>query len=143
MNPVDKNSMQRMPVALSNENIEDVTEYTVFPSLESHFFNYLFDSFIARVLGLLSIAVLIYALFFVKTSELPSDGDFVLNYAQDQHPEKLHLLLHHAAAIARKEGALSSVSITPPAYIVDDGIEVQKSCESFFALNEVLIQVVL
>lgn len=127
MEPIDRNSMQRMPVALSDDNIEDVTVYTVFPSSESHFFTYLFDSFIARVLGLLSMIILVYALFFVKTSELPSDGDLVLNYSQDQYPEKLHMLLHHAAASARREGALSSITITPPAYVVDGGIEVPKT----------------
>lgn len=126
METIDEQRMQKMAIALSDSNVEDVTQFTIFPSAENHFYDYVFNNFIARVLGFLSLLLLIYALFFVKISTLSPNEDYVRENAHSQRPERLHNLLHEVADRARREGIMSSISISQPNFIADNGIEVQK-----------------
>ena len=121
--------MQKMSIATSDGESEDVTQFTILPSLERNCVNYVFDNYIAKAFGILFFLLLFYALFFLQTSRLSGEsiGDgAVLSSEQQMHdrPKSLHNLLHKVAATARIEGALSSVSVAAPVLLADKGIEV-------------------
>ena len=106
-----------MSIALSANDSEDITQFAVFPSLESNFVSFVFDNYVSKALGLLSFLLLFYALFYVQTSRPRRNGNGSNQYAFGEQqinvrPKSLHNLLHSVAVKAKMEGALSSMSVS-------------------------------
>ena len=135
MNVFDKERMQKMSVLTGDT--DDVTQYTVFPSADSQVFSYFSylcgDKFIVRFIGAVSVCLLIYALFFTQTTRNTNANNINgigESYSGNERqifvrPKQLRNLLHSVAVRAKDEGALSSMAISAPEYVMDNGIEVR------------------
>ena len=122
-------NMQKMSVSTTDEDFEDVTPFTVFPSAGSHLLNYLFDSVIAKAIAALSVVLVLYALFTVKTSQTDRNSTFSVRDSQlDNHdsvrPKYMGDILRSAAVNATANGVLIPIPITRIDYVMDKEIEV-------------------
>jgi hypothetical protein len=137
-------TMQKMSISSTDEDVEDVTPFTVFPSAGGHLLNYLFDSVIAKAIAALSVVLVLYALFTVKTSQSSDSSTFFVNSSQAQsyesvRPKYIRDVLHSAAADATAKGVLIPIPITKVDRVVDGKIEVHVMPHSLFQQYTYLI----
>lgn len=121
--------MQKMSISSTDEDVEDVTPFTVFPSAGGHLLNYLFDSVIAKAIAALSVVLVLYALFTVKTSQSSDSSTFFVSASQARNnesarPKYIRDILHSVAADATAKGVLIPIPISRVEYVMDGSIEV-------------------
>lgn len=121
--------MQKMTISSTEEDVEDVTPFTVFPSAGGHLLNYLFDSVIAKAIAALSVVLVLYALFTVKTSQSSDSSTFFVSSSQARNyesarPKYIRDILHSVAADATAKGVLIPIPISRVEYVMDGNIEV-------------------
>lgn len=129
MSIFDSMNMQKMSISSTDEDVEDVTPFTVFPSAGGHLLNYLFDSVVAKAIAALSVVLVLYALFTVKTSQSSDSSTFFVSSSQAQNnqaarPKYIRDILHSVAADATAKGVLIPIPISRVDYVVDGNIEV-------------------
>jgi hypothetical protein len=129
-------SMQKMSVATESyeSDVEQLRRptMTIFPPMTSNFFSYLiFETTVGRIMGVVISGLLIYVVF-----SLPATLQFsnMEGYSEAEiarqiyhRPQNLKSLITETVARGKESGALSTLSISSPAYIRDGSIEVRLS----------------
>lgn len=121
--------MQRMSVSTTDSEIEDVTSFTVYPSMERHLLSYFLDGVILRIIGVVSIILLLYALLTVQTQQTGTTSNydgriFKLSKQSQDRPDYLREKLRSVSVTAMEDGALSPIAVDRIDYVVDNNIEV-------------------
>ena len=123
--------MRKMSISTKDDDLEDVTPFTVFPSIETHAISYLFDGVILKSFGVALIFLLVYAIFLAQNFQRPRPGGERQAFIR---PKKLHHVLHSVATNAVNEGALNRIAITRIDPVTDNNMEVLNA-RSFSELN--------
>ena len=121
--------MQRMSISTTDSEIEDVTSFTVYPSLERHLLSYVLDGVILRIIGVASIILLLYALLTVQTHQIGNrskydDRIFEVGKQSLDRPHNLEEKLRSVAMTALEAGALNSIAISRIDILIDNNFEV-------------------
>ena len=121
--------MQRMSISTTDSEIEDVTSFTVYPSLERHLLSYVLDGVILRIIGVASIILLLYALLTVQTNQIGNrskydDRIFEVGKQSLDRPHNLEEKLRSVAMTALEAGALDSIAISRIDIVIDNNFEV-------------------
>lgn len=127
-----KEAMQRMSVSTTDSEIEDVTSFTVYPSMERHLLSYFLDGVILRIIGVVSIILLLYALLTVQTQQMGAgstnyDRVFKLSTQSQDRPNHLREKLRSVSETAMEDGALSPIAVARIDLVMDNNIEVSTS----------------
>lgn len=127
-----KEEMQRMSVSTTDSEIEDVTSFTVYPSMERHLLSYFLDGVILRIIGVVSIILLLYALLTVQTQQTGTSSNyddriFKLSKQSQDRPDHLREKLRSVSVTAMEDGALSPIAVARIDLVMDNNIEVSTS----------------
>jgi hypothetical protein len=127
-----KEEMQRMTVSTTDSEIEDVTPFTVYPSMERHLLSYFLDGVILRIIGVVSIILLLYALLTVQTQQMGTSSNnddriFKLSKQSQDRPDHLREKLRSVSVTAMEDGALRPIAVARIDLVMDNNIEVSKS----------------
>lgn len=122
-------NMQRMSISTTDSEIEDVTSFTVYPSLERHLLSYVLDGVILRIIGVASIILLLYALLTVQTHQIGNrskydDRIFEVGKQSIDRPHNLQEKLRSVAMTALEDGALNPIVISRIDIVIDNNFEV-------------------
>jgi hypothetical protein len=124
-----KEEMQRMSISTTDSEIEDVTSFTVYPSMERHLLSYFLDGVILRIIGVVSIILLLYALLTVQTQQTGTSSNyddriFKLSKQSQDRPDHLREKLRSVSVTAMDNGALSPIAVARIDLVMDNNIEV-------------------
>ena len=122
-------NMQRMSISTTDSEIEDVTSFTVYPSLERHLLSYVLDGVILRIIGVASIILLLYALLTVQTHQIGNrskydDRIFEVGKQSLDRPHNLQEKLRSVAMTALEDGAMNPIAISRIDIVIDNNFEV-------------------
>ena len=130
----EQEAMRSMPVAVSDSDTdtEDVTSFTVYPSLERHLVSYILDGAILRIVGVASVVLLLWALLTVQTHQMDNvskydDRIFEVSKQSQDRPNHLREKLRSVAMIAMEDGALKPIAISRIDILIDNNFEVSTS----------------
>lgn len=121
MTAFERENMMKMSISTKDDDLEDVTPFTVFPSIENHAISYLFDGIFFKIIGVALIFLLVYAIFLAQNFQRPGPGGERQAFIR---PKKLHHVLHSAATSATKDGALNRIAIARIDPVIDGKLEV-------------------